>query len=110
ASLRPDPSPLHFFSLAAGMTAAARCGNVRARQPGARRARLTPNKESKTGGRHGQPRPPGAEVRPPPGTSEVTRRTALAGLAACVATPARGESVWPDRAITLVHGLAPGGP
>jgi len=49
-------------------------------------------------------------VRPPPGTSEVTRRTALAGLAACAAAPARGESVWPDRAVTLVHGLAPGGP
>jgi tripartite-type tricarboxylate transporter receptor subunit TctC len=40
----------------------------------------------------------------------VTRRTALAGLAAFAARPARAQPGWPARAITLVHGLAPGGP
>ena len=41
---------------------------------------------------------------------KLTRRAAFVGLAACAAAPARAQSVWPDRAITLVHGLAPGGP
>jgi tripartite-type tricarboxylate transporter receptor subunit TctC len=40
----------------------------------------------------------------------VTRRAALAGLAALAAGPARAQPGWPARAITLVHGLAPGGP
>ena len=40
----------------------------------------------------------------------VTRRAALAGLAALAARPARAQPGWPARAITLVHGLAPGGP
>jgi tripartite-type tricarboxylate transporter receptor subunit TctC len=40
----------------------------------------------------------------------VTRRAALAGLAALVAGPAHAQAGWPARAITLVHGLAPGGP
>jgi tripartite-type tricarboxylate transporter receptor subunit TctC len=34
----------------------------------------------------------------------------LVGLAASGAAPARAQSAWPERAITLVHGLAPGGP
>src|SRR5258705_1637535 len=38
------------------------------------------------------------------------RRAAFVGIAACAAAPARAQSPWPDRAITLVHGLAPGGP
>jgi tripartite-type tricarboxylate transporter receptor subunit TctC len=40
----------------------------------------------------------------------VTRRAALAGLAALAARPVRAQAGWPARAITLVHGLAPGGP
>jgi tripartite-type tricarboxylate transporter receptor subunit TctC len=40
----------------------------------------------------------------------VTRRAALTGLAALAAGPARAQPGWPARAITLVHGLAPGGP
>ncbi len=42
----------------------------------------------------------------------ITRRAALTGFAALCAAPARGQVLheWPDRAITLVHGLAPGGP
>lgn len=43
-------------------------------------------------------------------TAGLTRRAALAGMAAAVAAPARAQSAWPDRPITLVHGLAPGGP
>ncbi|MCC6777491.1 MAG: hypothetical protein IT537_12810 [Hyphomicrobiales bacterium] len=43
-----------------------------------------------------------------------TRRALLAALAATAALPARAQpgspSNWPDRPITLVHGLAPGGP
>jgi tripartite-type tricarboxylate transporter receptor subunit TctC len=40
----------------------------------------------------------------------LTRRAALAGIAAAAALPVRAQGVWPDRPITLVHGLAPGGP
>jgi tripartite-type tricarboxylate transporter receptor subunit TctC len=40
----------------------------------------------------------------------VTRRVALAGLAALAVRPVRAQAAWPVRAITLVHGLAPGGP
>ena len=40
----------------------------------------------------------------------VTRRAALAGLAALAARQVRAQAGWPARAITLVHGLAPGGP
>jgi tripartite-type tricarboxylate transporter receptor subunit TctC len=40
----------------------------------------------------------------------VTRRAALAGLAALAVRPVRAQAAWPVRAITLVHGLAPGGP
>jgi len=40
----------------------------------------------------------------------VTRRATLAGLAAFAALPVRAQTAWPERAITLVHGLAPGGP
>ena len=42
--------------------------------------------------------------------SNVTRRTTLAGMAAFAALPARAQTPWPERQITLVHGLAPGGP
>ena len=58
----------------------------------------------------GQHRPPDAEPRPLCRASRITRRAAIATLAACVATSIRAQSVWPDRTITLVHGLAPGGP
>ena len=58
----------------------------------------------------GQHRPPDAEPRPLWRASPVTRRAAIATLAACAATSIRAQSVWPDRTITLVHGLAPGGP
>src|SRR5262245_21012155 len=40
----------------------------------------------------------------------VTRRAALAGLATLAARPVRAQAGWRTRAITLVHGLAPGGP
>ena len=40
----------------------------------------------------------------------LTRRATLAGLAAFAALPARAQTSWPERQITLVHGLAPGGP
>jgi tripartite-type tricarboxylate transporter receptor subunit TctC len=40
----------------------------------------------------------------------VSRRVALAGLAALAVRPVRAQAAWPVRAITLVHGLAPGGP
>jgi tripartite-type tricarboxylate transporter receptor subunit TctC len=40
----------------------------------------------------------------------VTRRNALVGAAAFAVTPVNAQSVWPERQITLVHGLAPGGP
>jgi tripartite-type tricarboxylate transporter receptor subunit TctC len=40
----------------------------------------------------------------------LTRRTALAGLAATTAFPvSRALAAWPERNVTLVHGLAPGG-
>jgi tripartite-type tricarboxylate transporter receptor subunit TctC len=40
----------------------------------------------------------------------LTRRTALAGLAASAALPiTRALAAWPERNITLLHGLAPGG-
>jgi tripartite-type tricarboxylate transporter receptor subunit TctC len=42
--------------------------------------------------------------------AHLTRRSLLAGLTAAAATPARAQTAWPDRPITLVHGLAPGGP
>ena len=40
----------------------------------------------------------------------LTRRHLLAGLAAAAATPVHAQAAWPERPITLVHGLAPGGP
>jgi tripartite-type tricarboxylate transporter receptor subunit TctC len=58
----------------------------------------------------GQRRPRNAAPTPLLRASPISRRAALAGLAACAAAPARAQSPWPDRAITLVHGLAPGGP
>ena len=58
----------------------------------------------------GQRRPPDAEPRPLCRASRITRRAAIATLAVCAATSIRAQSVWPDRTITLVHGLAPGGP
>ena len=40
----------------------------------------------------------------------LSRRTALAGLAATAALPmSRALAAWPERNVTLVHGLAPGG-
>ncbi len=40
----------------------------------------------------------------------VTRRTVLAGLAATAALPmSRALAAWPERNVTLMHGLAPGG-
>jgi tripartite-type tricarboxylate transporter receptor subunit TctC len=41
---------------------------------------------------------------------KLSRRAVLAGLSVAAVTPARAQAAWPDRAITLVHGLAPGGP
>jgi tripartite-type tricarboxylate transporter receptor subunit TctC len=40
----------------------------------------------------------------------LSRRAMLAGLSAAAAAPVRAQTPWPERAITLVHGLAPGGP
>ncbi len=40
----------------------------------------------------------------------ITRRVAMAAMAASLTLPTRAQGAWPDRAITLVHGLAPGGP
>src|SRR5712692_5560897 len=40
----------------------------------------------------------------------VTRRAALAGMAAVAAVRARAQTAWPDHSVTIVHGLAPGGP
>lgn len=40
----------------------------------------------------------------------LTRRTLLGGISALFAMPVRSEPSWPDRPITLVHGLAAGGP
>ena len=39
----------------------------------------------------------------------VTRRTVLAGLSALGAMPAAAQGAWPNRPITMVHGLPPGG-
>jgi tripartite-type tricarboxylate transporter receptor subunit TctC len=39
----------------------------------------------------------------------LTRRAVLAGLSALGAMPARAQSGWPNRPITMVHGLPPGG-
>lgn len=39
----------------------------------------------------------------------LTRRAVLAGLSALGAMPAAAQSGWPNRAITMVHGLPPGG-
>ena len=42
--------------------------------------------------------------------TNITRRTVLAGISSFVALqPNRAIAAWPDRNITLVHGLAPGG-
>src|SRR4051812_23333223 len=41
---------------------------------------------------------------------KLTRRHLLAGLAAAATTSVRAQAGWPERPITLVHGLAPGGP
>jgi len=40
---------------------------------------------------------------------EVTRRSAIAGLAATMLTPSKAFAAWPDRPIHLVHGFAAGG-
>jgi tripartite-type tricarboxylate transporter receptor subunit TctC len=42
-------------------------------------------------------------------TRALSRRAAVAGLLAASAWPARAQSAWPDRLITLVHGFAAGG-
>ena len=39
----------------------------------------------------------------------LTRRSVLAGLSALGAVPAAAQGTWPNRPITLVHGLPPGG-
>jgi tripartite-type tricarboxylate transporter receptor subunit TctC len=39
----------------------------------------------------------------------LTRREVLAGLSALGAMPAAAQSAWPNRPITMVHGLPPGG-
>jgi tripartite-type tricarboxylate transporter receptor subunit TctC len=40
----------------------------------------------------------------------LTRRTALAGIAAAAVLPiGRAQAAWPERNITMIHGLAPGG-
>lgn len=42
--------------------------------------------------------------------TRITRRSALVGFAAVAALrPERAWAAWPERAITLIHGLAPGG-
>ncbi len=40
----------------------------------------------------------------------LTRRTVLASLCALVAIPARSDTAWPNRPMSLVHGFAAGGP
>jgi hypothetical protein len=65
--------------------------------------------QNKAGGRHGWATP-SADAEPSRQRAlAITRRAAMPprGLAAGAGW---GESAWPDRAITLVHGLAPGGP
>jgi tripartite-type tricarboxylate transporter receptor subunit TctC len=42
--------------------------------------------------------------------TRISRRAVLAGLSACCAAPVFGESAWPERPITLIHGFPPGGP
>ncbi len=43
--------------------------------------------------------------------TDLTRRAAIAGgLASLLNLPARSETVWPGKPITLVNGYAPGGP
>jgi tripartite-type tricarboxylate transporter receptor subunit TctC len=42
--------------------------------------------------------------------ARLTRRTVLAGLSVLAAMPARGETAWPSRPITLLVGFPPGGP
>jgi tripartite-type tricarboxylate transporter receptor subunit TctC len=39
----------------------------------------------------------------------MTRRAVMAGLAATALAPKRALAAWPERNITLLHGLAPGG-
>ena len=39
----------------------------------------------------------------------ISRRTALAGLAAVLASPRPSFAAWPERPISIVHGFAPGG-
>ena len=39
----------------------------------------------------------------------LTRRKVLAGLSALGAMPAAAQAAWPNRPITMVHGLPPGG-
>jgi tripartite-type tricarboxylate transporter receptor subunit TctC len=39
----------------------------------------------------------------------LTRRAMLGGLSALATFPARAQSTWPNRPITIVHGLPPGG-
>ena len=40
----------------------------------------------------------------------ISRRTLIGGLVASACRPAHAQASWPERPITLVHGLAPGGP
>ena len=40
----------------------------------------------------------------------ISRRTLIGGLIASACRPAHAQASWPERPITLVHGLAPGGP
>ena len=43
--------------------------------------------------------------------TELTRRAVIAGgLTSLLNLPARSETTWPGKPITLVHGYAPGGP
>jgi tripartite-type tricarboxylate transporter receptor subunit TctC len=41
---------------------------------------------------------------------KITRRHVVAGLSAFAVSSVCAETVWPSRAITLVHGFPPGGP
>jgi tripartite-type tricarboxylate transporter receptor subunit TctC len=43
--------------------------------------------------------------------TELTRRAVIVGgLSSLVTLPARSETAWPTRPVTLIHGYAPGGP